>query len=120
MSEFENLNPEERAVWQFVAQSNDKALAAKFRGGSLEEAYEEIDRIRDEALEMAPDAKWQNEIECRRLEIRINAAFHDGSHQAMCDAIQDAGKSNRFSKDRLHFLLGVIGGQIRDLGRTRP
>lgn len=110
----------ERAVWKFVAKENDDALATFFDDGSVEAAFSKLDSVRDEGLNLlGANPALQNEIECRRLEMRIFIAFEARDYLLISSTLQEAGKSERFSAERLHYLLGVIGGHIRNLGESR-
>ena len=57
----------------------------------------------------------RNQIECRRLEMRLAVAGVSQDWDLFWRSMQDIGNSGRFDAERLHENFAVAGGMIREM-----
>ena len=104
-------------TWKFVANGNDKALIRAING-DVQGALNDLDLVRDAAVEMeAHDEFLKNQIECRRLEQRLMIAGFARDLSLFSECLQDIGRSERFSVERLHEMVTVAGGHLIDMAK---
>lgn len=83
--------------------------------GDFVGAIKEIDDICDGALEVEERADLRNEVECRRLEARVEVSMMARDLRLFAECLQEIGKSRRFSKERLHENIEFFGASMKHM-----
>jgi len=108
------------ASWKFVATGNQIAVLKAIKGHPAG-ALADLDTIRDAGIAMEIlDPDLQNEIECRRLEGKLQIAGATNDIELLWKTMREIGQSNRFSAPRLHELMAVAAGILRQIAGRAP
>jgi hypothetical protein len=107
-------------TWKFVALGNQNALLTAIRGDPAG-ALAELDSVRDAGIAVEiSHPELQNEIECRRLESRLQVSAVTNDSKLLWKTMREIGQSNRFSAPRLHEMMGVASGIVREMLGKKP
>jgi hypothetical protein len=108
------------ASWKFVATGNQNAVLKAIKGDPVG-ALADLDTIRDAGIAMeVSNPDLQNEIECRRLEGKFQIAGATNDIELLWKTMREMGQSNRFSAPRLHEMMAVAAGILRQIAGRAP